>query len=352
MVSPRLRCWCCALPQRVLRHVANKAGEAHQQRLAAHHEESTDIRSQRRARADEHLAERAGQPGPGGRSVYDADHAKKLPGRLVRSEGGRDGADAAANHAWDNVGITLDFFRTVFQRDSLDGHGMHVKASVHYGEGFSNAMWTGKEMLFGDGDGVHILGFAQSLDIVAHELTHAVTQHSVKGGLGEMRQGGKVQLAGQAGAINESLSDVFASMVKQWHAKEDVKQADWLVGEGVLAPEIGQAVRSLKDPGNPKLTYEDDDQAKDMRGYVEGGDVHSNSGIPNHAFYLAAHALGGHAWEHAGAAWYHALPRLGAQASFAEWAQLTDAAAGDLFGVASRERKAVVQAWKDVKVLR
>ena len=352
MVSPRLRCVCCALPARVLHHLAAKAEPEHYARLVQHQGESAQIRSQRSDKRKEAAAPRAARSPAGGQfSVYDARHLQALPGRLVRRHGAPASRDATVNHAWDNVGITLDFFATVLGRDSLDGKGMHVDASVHYGDRFSNAMWTGKEMLFGDGDGIQILGFAQSLDIVAHELTHAVTQHSVRGGLGEKRIGGKVVLAGQAGALNESISDVFASMVKQWHTKQDVKKADWLLGEGVLAPAMGKAVRSLKDPGNAALTYEADDQAGDMRGYVEGGDVHANSGIPNHAFYLAARALGGHSWEHAGPIWYEAIPKLKKNAGFADAAQETLEAAATLFGVASREHKAVHKAWRQVRVI-
>lgn len=352
MVS-RMRCGCCALPPRLLQHVAAKAAEPHRPRIAEHHAASATIRSLRRARADEVAA----APPParaaarGRRTVFDAGGKEKLPGRLVRREGAPPVADAAVNQAYENVGITLAFFSEVFGRDSLDGRGMKVDASVHYGDRFSNAMWTGREMIFGDGDGIHILGFAQSLDIVAHELAHAVTQHSVRGGLGERRRGGKIALAGDAGALDESFSDVFATLVKQWHTGEDVRRADWLVGEGVLAPHIGRAVRSLKEPGNPRVTYEADDQPRDMRGYVPGGDVHTNSGIPNHAFYLAARALGGRAWEHAGPIWYRALHALKPRATFRDAAQATIAAAAELFGARSKERGAVERAWRQVHVL-
>jgi Zn-dependent metalloprotease len=350
MVSGRLRCLCCALPVRVLEHVASKAGEAHGARIAAHQRTSDRIRADRRSRAEKPAA--AAAPAARQRFVYDAGGIEQLPGHLVRKEGAAAVKDVAVNQAWDNLGITLDFFAKVFGRDSLDGRGMNVEASVHYGEGFSNAMWTGREMLFGDGDGVHILGFTHSLDIVAHELTHAVTQHAIPGGLGQVRKGGKVELVGQAGALNESISDVFASMVKQWHAKQDVVKADWLLGEGILAPGLGRAVRSLKEPGKRSSTYDGDDQVGDMTAYVEGADVHANSGIANHAFYLAAHTLGGHSWEHAGRAWYEAIPLLKPQSTFRDAAHATIEAAGRLFGGASKEQHAVRMAWEEVKVLK
>ncbi|MES2941097.1 MAG: M4 family metallopeptidase [Pseudomonadota bacterium] len=361
--APRLHCICCALPRSVLRHVAAHAADGHARRLSQHDRVSARLRAARGTREEapspmrtlfaaqpESAPARRGAAKSAERAVYDAGGAEELPGRLVRTEGARAVSDPVVNAAYANVGLTLQFYAKVFGRHSLDDQGMAITSSVHYGDRFSNAMWTGRQMLFGDGDGIHIMGFAQSLDIVAHELTHAVTQSAVPGGLGQQRRGDKVRLAGQAGALNESFSDVFASMVKQWHAKQDVREADWLIGAGVLAPELGRAVRSLKDPGNPARTYAADDQARDMAGYVPNGDVHANSGIPNHAFYLAARALGGHSWERAGRIWYEALHKLGSRAGFTDAAAATTATATALFGDGSAERKAVVAAWRKVKV--
>jgi Zn-dependent metalloprotease len=308
---------------------------------------SQQIRSQRHTRALQ------AQPAPKGehrRFVYDAGRRRELPGRLVRAEGAAAVHDAAVNEAYDNIGTTLRFFSQVFRRDSLDGRGMDVNASVHFGERYTNAMWNGEQMLFGDGDGIHVGGLTGSLGIVAHELTHAVTQHSVPGGLGVVMRGGKPDLAGEAGALNESLSDVFASLVKQWHAKQDAREADWLVGEGVLAPAVGHAVRSLKDPGNPAHTWQGDPQVARMADYVAGGDAHANSGIPNHAFYLCAHELGGRAWEGAGRIWWDAIALLHAKATFADAANATLEAASRRFGAASEEQHAVQAAWKKVGV--
>jgi len=348
MVDTRWRCVCCALPTRVLDHVARKTGGDHAARIVQHHETSTHIRAQRHARAAEPAPAADGKRE---RFIYDAHGKEHLPGTLARAEGKKAVDDDAVNDAYENIGITLDFFSKVFGRDSLDGKGMDVDASVHFGDRYPNAMWNGALMLFGDGDGVHIGGFTRALDIVAHELTHAVTQHSISGGLGVIKRHGKYDLVGEAGALNESISDVFASLVKQWHRKQDVKQADWLVGDGILAPELGHAVRSLKAPGNTAQTYEDDDQVPDMRGYADGGDAHRNSGIPNHAFYLTAHALGGHAWEHAGRIWYESIPLIKADAGFRDAAQVTAQTAARLFGTASKEQHAVQAAWQKVGVL-
>lgn len=341
------RCVCAALPARLLDHIATTSAHAHVLRHADQRRMSEGIRSERHARMADASAP---EPGDGERFIFDAGGAERLPGRLVRPEGARAARDAAVNDAYRNIGITLDFFLKVFGRNSLDAHGLDVTASAHYGENFANAMWNGRQILFGDGDGVHIGGFAKSLGIVAHELSHAVTQHAIPGGLGVVRRKGRIDLAGQAGALNESFSDVFASLVKQWHAKQDARQADWLLGEGVLAPAVGRAVRSLRDPGNPAVTYAGDHQVRDMGGWRRGGDAHGNSGIPNHAFYLAATALGGKAWEHAGTIWYHAIPLLKSRATFRDAARATVSTAARLFGAASREQQAVRAAWQQVGV--
>ena len=340
-----LPCLCCALPARVLEHVAAKTGDADAPRR--------DRATSQRVRAQRHTLARqstTAPPGHGQRYVYDAGGSERLPGRLVRAEGAAAVHDAAVNEAYDNVGITLQFFSKVFARDSLDGRGMDVPASVHFGHGYTNALWNGEQMLFGDGDGVHIGGFTRSLGIVAHELTHAVTQHSIPGGLGVVMRRGKPDLAGEAGALNESICDVFASLAKQWHGKQDVHGADWLVGEGILAPALGHAVRSLADPGNPARTYEGDSQVAHMSKYVRDGDPHANSGIANHAFYLCAQALGGHAWERAGRIWYDAIALLHAKATFADAASATLQAAARRFGAASPEQHAVLAAWEKVGV--
>lgn len=351
MVNGQWRCVCCALPRRVLEHVARKTGDDHAVRLGEHHETSQRIRALRHEHG--HARTKAVAGGARQRFVYDAGgRLDPLPGELMRQEGAKAARDKAVNQAYKNIGITLDFFHKVFGRDSLDGRGMDVLASVHFGEGFSNAMWNGEQMLFGDGDGVHIRGFTQSLDIVAHELTHAVTQHAIPGGLGVIRRRGKVDLVGEAGALNESISDVFASLVKQWHGKVKARDADWLLGKGILGPGLGKAVRSLKHPGDTRETYDDDDQVPDMKGYLEAGDVHRNSGIPNRAFYLAAKELRGYAWEHAGRIWYESLTLLRKNSGFRDAAQATLTTASRLFGTASREQHAVQHAWEKVGVLR
>ena len=292
------------------------------------------------------------------RNVFDAGAGMDLPGKPVRVEGAKPVKDAAVNQVYDNTGITLDFYWKFFGRNSLDGNGMRVDSAVHFGQNFANAMWTGRQMVYGDGD-QSVSGFTSALDIIAHELTHGVIQHLIPGGLGIARVPVKDRefkeqthvLKGQSGALNESFADVFGSMVKQWHAGHDVTQANWLLGEKMLAPQYGRAIRSLKDPGNRKLTWYEDDQFKSMSQYAEGADVHDSSGIPNHAFYLAAKAIGGFSWEKTGAIWYEALARLKPKASFADAARATSRVASLRFGSKSKECSAVQSAWRAVSVI-
>jgi Zn-dependent metalloprotease len=276
------------------------------------------------------------------RKVYDAEGKRRVPGKLVRSEGeGPVAGNDAANSAYDSTGTTYDFYREILKRNSIDAHGLSILSTVHSGKAPNNAFWDGNQMVFGDAmpGGPFIGSFAAALDVVAHELAHGVTQYSVPGG--------GLEYEDQSGALNESWSDVFGSVVLQWSLHQDVTQASWLIGASILNPKFGTALRSMKDPGK---AWSGDDQPADMDGYVEGGDVHTNSGIPNRAFYLAASAIGGNAWEKAGPIWYKALTSLTSRASFADAAKATVDAAKALYPDTDATQK-VADAWKTVKVL-
>jgi Zn-dependent metalloprotease len=332
-------CTCFIVPPRVLRHLADKAQGAERSKLLDSALLSEYVRGHRTVRAMMMLANVTGEKR---RTVYDCGHKQASPprGRLVLSEGGAPVKDASVNQAYASAGTTYDFYQTVLGRNSVDDKGMRLDSFVHFGKGFNNAFWDGAEMTYGDGDGKMFLGFTNAIDVVAHELTHGVTQYSTPGGL---------DYQDQSGALNESISDVFGSVVKQWSLKQSVGDADWLIGQGIMAPSVGKALRSMKAPGDQSQTWEGDDQPATMGGYVEGGDVHTNSGIPNHAFYLAAVALGGNSWEKAAKIWYAALPLLKSSSTFADAAKATSNAASQLFG--SREQSAVQGAWKQVKVV-
>jgi Zn-dependent metalloprotease len=203
-------------------------------------------------------------------------------------------------------------------------------------------------MVFGDGDGELFNRFTIALDVIGHELAHGVTEDEAQ-----------LVYFYQAGAINESLSDVFGSLVKQYARKQAAEDADWLIGAGLFTSRVrGVALRSMKAPGT---AYDDpvlgkDPQPAHMRDYVQtfedNGGVHINSGIPNHAFYLVATRLGGYAWERAGRIWYEALrdSRFRPNTGFRRCAQLTATAASRLYGDRSPEHLAVREAWNKVGV--
>jgi Zn-dependent metalloprotease len=335
-------CCCFIIPPAMLRKLAAAAAsDTERQFLLTQAERSAFLRGERAATA---LVGRGFgvSAGEKRRTVFDAHHKTVLPGKLVRGETNPKVKDGAVNEAFDGAGITYDFYQQVLGLNSIDGMGMRLDSTVHYGKLFNNAFWNGRQMVYGDGDGKLFLGFTRAIDVIAHELTHGVTQHAVPGG--------GLIYEGQSGALNESVSDVFGTVVKQWSLKQGPQEADWLIGSGIMTAQVGKALRSMADPGNKALTWSGDDQPGNMSGYVEDGDVHTNSGIPNHAFYLAAVNLKGNTWEKAGPIWYKALSLLRPESGFADAAAATVQAAGLLYGADSPEAAAVAAAWHEVGV--
>jgi Zn-dependent metalloprotease len=284
------------------------------------------------------------------RVVYDAEQGGQvgLPGQEARAEGDPPSSDASVNEAYDGSGTTYDFYKQLFGRDSVDGAGLALDSSVHFGVRFDNAFWNGSQMVYGDGSGriFSVGSLTKAVDVIGHELTHGVTMFT--SGLIYHKQ---------PGALNEHFSDVVGSLIKQHSLGQSADQADWLIGAGILAPGLGQALRSMKAPGTASKL---DSQPAHMRDYrdlpdnnVPGNDnggVHINSGIPNHAFYLAATAIGGNAWEKAGRIWYSAFTeRLEATADFEAAAQATVDVAGEQYS--ATEQDAVRSAWQQVGVL-
>lgn len=341
----------CILPPYILRQIAIHGSAA--QRRAAVDTLATD-QSFRAMRAEIGAAggpsRSASAPRAAGaepqRTIYDAKHSQSLPGTVVRREGGSVSADVAVNEAYDGLGATFNFYWEIFQRNSIDGQGLPLDATVHFGQNYDNAFWNGERMVFGDGDGKLFNRFTISVDVIGHELTHGVTQDEAQ-----------LTYRNQPGALNEAISDVFGALIKQYRLKQTAKQADWLIGAGLLAHGVhGVALRSMKAPGT---AYDDpvlgkDPQPANMKNFVrtsqDNGGVHINSGIPNHAFYLLATKLGGYAWEKAGRIWYETLrdPQLRPNSSFHTFARLTQLNAGRLFGIGSAEQQAVHESWAEV----
>jgi len=287
------------------------------------------------------------------RTVYTANNGTSLPGEKARAEGEPATGDAAVDEAYDGSGATYDFYKELFDRNSIDDKGMGLSSTVHYDQGFDNAFWDGKQMVYGDGDENlppedRIFNrFTIDIAIIAHELTHGVSSFEAR-----------LVYENQPGALNEHFSDVFGSLVKQKQLNQTADQADWIVGEGLFTGNVnGVGIRSLKAPGT---AYNDpllgkDPQPGHMDDFVnttkDHGGVHINSGIPNKAFYLAATTMGGFAWEKAGRIWYVTLrDKLGARSNFSEAAGATIATAGQLYEMDSPEQAAVRRAWDLVGV--
>ncbi|HMS64938.1 MAG TPA: M4 family metallopeptidase [Ignavibacteria bacterium] len=278
--------------------------------------------------------------------IYNCGHKTSLPGKLMKSNS----KDRDYKNVKTGVKQTWDFYHKLFGRNSIDDLGMVLTNSIHYSEKYSNAMWDGKQMSYGDGDGKYTLSFTEDIDIIGHELTHGVVQFSAN-----------LDYEFQSGALNESFADIFGIMIKQKAMNLDVKKSNWLIGENILKGNQF-AVRSLKRPGsaykNHKL-FGDDPQPATMDKFeklpnTKAGDyggVHINSGIPNFAFYVTAFNIGGNSWEKAGRIWYGALTELLKENSdFKDAKNSTIKKATQIFGKGSLEEKAVKAGWKEAKV--
>jgi Zn-dependent metalloprotease len=278
------------------------------------------------------------------RLVYDAQHQgmTSLPGKLVRSEGGPATRDPAVDEAYRHAGSVYDFYKTVFARNSLDDRGMSLVSSVHFRRDHNNAYWNGEQMIYGDGDGRLFVRFTRALDVVGHEFSHGVVTHTCN-----------LVYRDEPGALNEHMADVFGVLVEQWKRKRTARNGNWLVGEAIMGPGVkAKALRSFKDEkafeNDPILGTDPQPKhyAKRYRGSDDYGGVHINSGIPNHAFYRVATALGGNAWARAGAIWYRTLYRLRSTSDFGDMARETTTVAGELYGASVAG--VVRAAWKDV----
>ncbi len=294
-----------------------------------------------RAGADRTPQATALAPGEAAWTVHDAGSTTRLPGDPVRRAGEGASGDVAVDEAADGIAATLAMWADGFGRDSFDGAGAPVSLTVHYGNNYDNAFWDGTQLVFGDGDGRVFDRFTKPVDVLAHELGHAIVQHTCD-----------LTYSGQSGALNESVADAFASCLKQRVLGQDAADGDWLIGEGLFLPSV--QARALRDMAAPGTAYDDpelgaDPQVAHMDDYVEttddNGGVHLNSGIPNKAFQLAAVAVGGSAVEGAGQIWYAALTggAVSSGADFAEFAAATVAAAGEHAAV-------VTEAWAQVGV--
>ncbi len=273
-------------------------------------------------------------------TVYDCKTTRSLPGAPISDPG--HSTDITAKRAFDTTRAVVDYYRECFGRNSVDDKGMTLMSSIHYGVRYDNAFWNGTQMTYGDGDGQVFTDFTKSDDVIGHELTHGVTQFTAG-----------LDYSDEPGALNESISDAFGAMFHQWRNKQTVVEADWLIGPGVLGPlaiaKGYNCLRNMAEPGSKQCLSP---QPSSYTDYVAGGDPHVNSGIPNHAFYLAAAGVGGRSWEKTGKVWYAALtsPDADPSMNFSKFAALTRSAARSLFPGDHDVYRGVDDAWTRVGI--
>jgi Zn-dependent metalloprotease len=271
-------------------------------------------------------------------NVYDCQHHQTLPGTPVPNPGNQ--VDQTARRAYQETTGVVDFYKQVFNRNSIDGAGMTLISSIHYGMNYNNAMWNGSQMVYGDGDNQIFVDFTNGNDVIGHELTHGVTQYSLQ-----------LSYANDAGGLNESLSDCFGSMFRQWQAKEDVNNADWLIGHDILGPVAKSrkftCLRNMANPADPKCIAPQPTTYSQIR---PGMDPHYSSGPPNLAFCLASKALGGKSWDRVGQIWYGAMTRFGPSPNMRmkKFAGRTRTLAVHMFGSEPAVAAAIDKAWKQV----
>ncbi|MEH7462307.1 M4 family metallopeptidase [Bacillus thuringiensis] len=275
--------------------------------------------------------------------TYNGNNRTRLPGSLWADTDNIFNAtrDAAAVDAHYYAGVTYDYYKKTFNRNSYNDAGAPLKSTVHYGKNYNNAFWNGSQMVYGDGDGYTFIPLSGSVDVIGHELTHAVTEYS-----------SNLIYQNESGALNEAISDIFGTLVEYY----DNRNPDWEVGEDIYTPgTAGDALRSMSDP----TKYGDPDHySKRYTGTSDNGGVHTNSGIINKAAYLLANGgthygvtVNGIGKDKVGAIYYRAnTVYLTESATFSQARAALIQAAADLYGANSAEVAAVKQSYDAVGV--
>ncbi|WP_155891066.1 M4 family metallopeptidase [Ectobacillus panaciterrae] len=244
--------------------------------------------------------------------------------------------DPAAVDAHVSAQKVYDYYKNTMGRNSFDNTGAKLISSVHVGKGWNNAAWNGVQMIYGDGDGTNFIPLSAGLDVVGHEITHAVTEHTAG-----------LVYNNESGALNESLSDIMGAMIDR---------DDWEMGEDIYTPGIqNDSLRSMKDPASQGYP---DHYSKRYIGENDNGGVHINSSINNKAAYLISEGgthygvdVVGIGREKTEQIYYRTLTKyLTATSNFSMMRQAAIQAATDLYGENSEEVKAVTKAYDAVGV--
>jgi Zn-dependent metalloprotease len=343
-----MRCICHIVPQDVLKRFADDGSFSKEQRKNFANTIKIDV-EQRKLRIQAGKLTRVASlvavpmgitavaPAPA-ITVFDCNHSQTPPGIQITDPSAA--LDATAKRAFVETSSVAAFYSQVFGRNSIDNAGMSMISSIHYGTGYNNAFWNGSQMTYGDGDGSIFVDFTQGNDVIAHELTHGVTQNSLQ-----------LSYTNEAGGLNESLSDCFGSMFRQWEASQDVTQADWVIGKDVVGPlAIQKGYTCLRDMADPAGSHCLAAQPVTFSQYKAGMDPHQSSGIPNLAFYTIAKAVGGNSWDKVGQIWYKSMTGFGPTPAMKmkAFADRTRAVAAQLYPGDAALAGAVDAGWKGV----
>lgn len=342
----RMTCTCHIVPKDVLERLASdkKLSAELRQGARASARMSDGLRALRHQaglltqlahEAGAHLVELAASPQI---TVFDCKHSQTLPGAPVASP--KASKDATAKRCFAETTDVAKFYKTIFGRNSIDDAGMTMMSSIHYGKAYNNAMWNGSQMLYGDGDGKLFTDFTGGNDVIGHELTHGVTQHTLQ-----------LAYSGDAGGLNESMSDCFGSMFRQWEANQDVNAADWLIGADIMGPAAkAKGYKALRNMAKPDDKAALAPQPTLYSQITPGMDPHYSSGPPNLAFCTACKTLGGKSWEKIGQVWYTVLTTSGAQPNMTmpQFAARTRQVAAQKYAAQPAVGTAVDTGWKKV----
>jgi hypothetical protein len=204
--------------------------------------------------------------------VTDADDTWDL----VTSDRGSPGHPALIDAQY-YATVTDDYYAATHSFDWLACTGLPAMQSVaHYRKNYDNAFWNGTYMVYGDGDGTTTREYSGELGVVAHELTHAVTDCT-----------SVLIYQNESGALNESISDIVGANVEFYadaNGSDPAAAPDWLVGEDIML--VADAAPGFRNMANPAEDGDPDHYSERQVGGADGGGVHTNSGIPNHAYYL------------------------------------------------------------------
>jgi Zn-dependent metalloprotease len=276
--------------------------------------------------------------------IFDCANDTVLPGKPLDTAAQAGAGGEAIAAATENV---EKFYATVLGRNSIDRHGKPLISVLNYGTGFQNAFWSGQMMVYGNGDQHMFVDFWHAPDVICHEITHGITEE----------ESGLVY-HDEPGAVNESISDCFAAVFNQWMRRLPAADpSGWLLGTDLLGPDArAHDFACMRDLARPNAPHCLTPQQNIVENMDPGGDVHINSGIPNHAFSIFARALGGNAYDDPIKVWYAACTAqaLSATATIADFAEATLRVAATWSDAArSVTLTASLQnAWKAVHVLK